>query len=69
METLKELDRAAADAKWAACYSLRSAMDGVNLNMASVAKAMFHAGEAWAYYQARNVVHTLEDRLSAKKVR
>ena len=70
MNTKEQMQIARDQAKWAACYALRkltnhNAQQG-SFNWPALAEAMFHAGEAWAYYESSNVVDTLEGKLKSK---
>ena len=49
---------------WHCVMALRSVVDGgAGFDLKAVACAAFHAGEAWAYYQSRDAVGTLEGKL------
>lgn len=70
LPTEKDLDEASRQAQWAACYRLRNFVGGETASLQNeLMAAAFHAGEAWAYYQASDVVATLKSKLATKQAK
>lgn len=64
----EKLDEQARRAQWQACHELMGAATcSGNMDVWRIARAMFHAGEAWAYYQASDVVIAALEKAKAAK--
>lgn len=72
LATEEDLKEAAHQAQWTACYRLRAfattASQG-SWNMGELAAASLAAGEAWAYYQASDLIATLSGKLKEQKAK
>jgi len=69
LATKSDLENAARAAQWSSCYSFRNHLNGGE-QPNQLLSAAYHAGEAWAYYQASDIIARLEAKiadLTAKK--
>lgn len=68
--TKTDIETAAHHAQWSACYELMGLSEsGQQFDFSKFGRAMFHAGEAWAYYKARDALDSMSQKLDKKKTR
>lgn len=63
LATKTDLEKACHQAQWSACYSLRNHLSGSEGPSNQLLSAAF-PGEAWAYYQASDIIARLETKLA-----
>jgi hypothetical protein len=56
-------------AAWHSSLALRDAVSDKGFNLDHLSRAMYYAGRAYALYQARDAVDTLQGKLKAKAER
>lgn len=56
INTKSDYEAVRNQASWAASHALVVVAQGQSFDWTGIAKAMFHAGEAWAYYQCGDLV-------------
>jgi endonuclease YncB( thermonuclease family) len=62
LSTKADIEEAKRSAQVAACHNLRVMAQSNGVDWGLLAKAMFHAGEAWAYYQSSDVIHRYAEK-------
>lgn len=71
LATKSDLDAAIHHAQWGCCYTLRGFLTSEGNSASGPAAgplaAAYHAGEAWAYYQASDLIATLEAKVAELK--